>query len=163
MTIETPYREFSTKIIKDWIDFNGHLNVAYYHLVFDLAAKPFFHYLGITPELREAHQLSTFALESHLNFISEVKVDTTIEVESRLLDVNEKRFHFYQEMYSRESGKLAASYESLGTFMDMRTRKTTSAPEQIYQRLQQIKIAHSELHRPWQIGHVIGINTKPSA
>jgi len=162
MNNNTPFNEFSTAVQPDWIDDNGHMNVAYYHLVFDLAARPFFNWLGFTKETRRAHNISTFALETHLNYLSEVGVDTKVRVESRLLDTNGKRFHFYQEMYKAESNTLAASHESLGTIVDMQQRKSTVMPEEIRLRLENIRDAHSQLPRTWQIGHVMAVDAKPS-
>lgn len=162
MSIDKPFNEFSTTVQSDWIDDNGHMNVAYYHLVFDLAARPFFNWLGFTAENRKKHHLSTFALETHLNYLSEVSVDTDIRVESRVLDVNEKRFHFYQEMFKTDSNTLAASHESLGTTVNMKKRASTAMPDDILKRIVDIKAAHDVLPRPWQIGHVMAINSKTS-
>lgn len=161
MTIETPFKQFSTTVLPDWIDDNGHMNVAFYHLVFDLAAKPFFNWLGFTDANREKYNISTFALETHLNYLSEVKVDATVCIESRLLDASEKRLHFYQEMFKNDSGQLAATHESLGTVVDMQKRKSTKMPGAIHDRMQAVRTAHSRLEKPWQIGHVMSIKTKP--
>ena len=161
MSTDTPYNEFSTVIKPDWIDYNGHLNVAFYHYIFDLSARPFFQWMGMTKDLRKEYNFSTFALETHLNYMSEVKVDATVRVESRLLDVNEKRFHFYQEMFKTESDTLAASHESVGTIVNMASRKSTAMPAQLLEKLLQIKSAHEQLQRPWQIGHTMAVNSKP--
>lgn len=161
MNIETPFNEFSTTVQPEWIDNNGHMNVAYYHLVFDLAATPFFNWLGLTDENRKAHNISTFALETHLNYLSEVKVNTSVRVESRVLDVHKKRFHFFQQMYKTDTNQLSATHESLGTVVDMTQRKSTTMPDSIYQRIQEVKTAHSKLQLPWQVGHVMSIDAKP--
>jgi len=163
MNIETPYIDFSTRVKKDWIDYNGHLNVAYYHLIFDQAASDFFRWMGFTPELRKEHEISTFALETHLNFLSEVKLDAEVNVHCRLVDVHPKRFHFFQEMFKTDCGTVAASCESLGTCVDMRSRKSTTIPEPLFERLKLIKAAHADLPRPWQLGHVISVSPKPSS
>ncbi len=163
MNIETPFNAYSTTVQPDWIDDNGHMNVAYYHLVFDLAATPFFSWLGFTDENRKAHNISTFALETHLNYLSEVKVNASVRVESRVLDVNEKRFHFFQQMYKSDTNQLSATHESLGTVVDMQQRKSSRMPDRIYQRIQEVKTAHSKLDLPWQVGHVMSIDAKPSA
>ena len=160
MPIDTPYNQFSTVVKPEWIDYNGHLNVAFYHYIFDLSARPFFEWMGLTQQLRQEYNFSTFALESHLNYLSEVKVDAPVRVESRLLDVNRKRFHFYQEMFKTESDTLAASHESLGTFVDMNSRKSAAMPAKLLARLQDIKSAHEQLPRPWQIGHIMAVNSK---
>jgi len=153
--VETPYKQFSTTVKPEWIDYNGHMNVGYYHIAFDLAVEPFFHWLGLTPEYRKARQCSTFAHEAHLNFIKEVNQGDAIRFETRLLDCDRKRMHYYQEMYHRDEGFLAASHESISSYMDMRTRKTAELPDDIRDRLQLIKNAHETLPRPWQIGSVI--------
>lgn len=161
MPIDTPFNQFSTTIQSEWIDDNGHLNVAYYHLIFDHAARTFFNWLGFSAESRKQHNISTFALETHLNYLSEVKLGTEVRVESRILNANSKRLHFYQEMFKTDSNTLAASHESVGTVVDMLQRKSTEMPREIYTRLQDIKSAHNNLPTPWQVGHVMAIDAKP--
>lgn len=153
--LDTPFKKFHTTVKPEWIDYNGHMNVGYYHIAFDTAVEPFFHWLGLTPEYRQTNQCSTFAHEAHLNFLKEVNQGDKIRFESRLLDFDKKRIHFYQEMYHEDEGYLAASHESISSYMDMALRKTAPLPADIAERLQQIKSAHSALERPWQIGNVI--------
>jgi acyl-CoA thioester hydrolase len=141
----------------DWIDYNGHMNVGYYHVAFDIAAEDFFQFLGFTPEFRERHQGTTFALESHLNFLREVKQGDALRFEARLLDHDAKRVHFYQEMFHANEGYLAASCESLSSFVSQVTRRTAPMPEALQARLAQVKAAHAALERPWQVGHVISV------
>ncbi|OED40031.1 hypothetical protein AB833_12650 [Chromatiales bacterium (ex Bugula neritina AB1)] len=157
MEIETPFNQYRAIVKPEWIDYNGHLNVGYYHIAFDNAVEAFFNWLGFTPEHRKQTSCSTFALESHLNFLREVTESDEIRFESRLLDHNNKRMHFYQEMYHVNEGYLAASHESIGAYIDMTKRRTTAIPTDISDRLTLVKAAHSTLTRPWQIGHVISI------
>ncbi len=131
------------------------MNVGYYHVVFDLAAEPFFEFLGFTAELRSQHDLTTFALEAHLNFLREVKEGDPLRFEARLIDYDAKRVHFYQEMFHATEGYLAASFESLSVCVSQTGRRTAPMPEALQVRLSQIKAAHAALPRPWQIGHVI--------
>ncbi len=131
------------------------MNVGYYHVVFDLAAEPFFEFLGFTAELRSQHDLTTFALEAHLNFLREVKEGDPLRFEARLIDYDAKRVHFYQEMFHATGGYLAASFESLSVCVSQTGRRTAPMPEALQGRLSQIKAAHAALPRPWQIGHVI--------
>ncbi len=131
------------------------MNVGYYHVVFDLAAEPFFEFLGFTAELRSQHDLTTFALEAHLNFLREVKEGDPLRFEARLIGYDAKRVHFYQEMFHATEGYLAASFESLSVCVSQTGRRTAPMPEALQGRLSQIKAAHAALPRPWQIGHVI--------
>ena len=138
-----------------WIDYNGHMNVGYYNVAFDIAAEDFFQYLGFTPEFRERIQGTTFALESHLNFLREVKQGDALRFEARLLDFDAKRVHFYQEMFHAAEGYLAASCESLSSFVSQATRRTAPMPAELLGTLAAVKAAHASLPRPWQVGHVI--------
>jgi acyl-CoA thioester hydrolase len=139
----------------EWIDYNGHMNVGYYHVAFDIAAEEFFQFLGFTPEFRQLHDSTTFALESHLNFLREVKEGGPLRFEARLLDHDAKRIHFYQEMFHADEGYLAASCESLSAHVNQRARRTAPMPQELIERLGRIKEAHATLPRPWQLGHVI--------
>jgi acyl-CoA thioester hydrolase len=139
----------------EWIDYNGHMNVGYYHVAFDIAAEEFFQFLGFTPEFRQQHDSTTFALESHLNFLREVKEGDPLRFEARLLDHDAKRIHFYQEMFHADEGYLAASCESLSAHVNQRARRTAPMPQELIERLGRIKEAHATLPRPWQLGHVI--------
>jgi acyl-CoA thioester hydrolase len=155
MSIPAPFASGGTVVRPEWIDYNGHMNVGYYHVAFDVAADEFFEFLGLTPEFRREHHCTTFALESHLNFLREVKEGDPLRFEARLLDHDAKRIHFYQEMFHATEGYLAASCESLSAYVSQQTRRTAPMPATLSSRLSRIGEAHALLARPWQIGHVI--------
>jgi acyl-CoA thioester hydrolase len=156
MTVPAPFAAAVVQtVLPAWIDYNGHMNVGYYHVAFDLAAEDFFRFLGFTPEFRQRSEGTTFALESHLNFLREVKQGDALRFEARLLDFDAKRVHFYQEMFHAAEGYLAASCESLSAFVSQATRRTAPIPAVLLERLGAAKTAHAALPRPWQIGHVI--------
>ncbi len=75
--------------------------------------------------------------------------------ESRLLDFDAKRIHFYMEMFHADEAFLAASCESLSAHVQVAQRRTAPMPPELLERLSRVKAAHSALPRPWQIGHVI--------
>ena len=74
MTLPTPFSTAGAVVRPEWIDYNGHMNVGYYHVAFDVAADVFFEFLGLDPGFRERHGSTTFALEAHLNFLREVGI-----------------------------------------------------------------------------------------
>lgn len=154
--VEAPFEPPRVRVQQGWIDYNGHMNVGYYHVAFDDASTPFFHWLGLTPEYRSQHQVSTFALETHLNFLREVKLGDPLRFAARLLSHDAKRIHFFLEMYHADEGFLSATYESLSMHVDMRTRRTAPMAEALQARMRQVMAAHAALPRPWQVGHVIG-------
>ena len=155
MQIPTPFASARATVLPAWIDYNGHMNVGYYHVVFDVASDSFFEHLGFTGEFRRAQNSTTFALEAHLNFLREVKEGDPLRFEARLLDFDAKRIHYYQEMYHAGEGYFAASMESLSAHVSQATRKIAAMPDSLLERLASIKAAHSILPRPWQVGHVI--------
>lgn len=155
MTIPTPFTGASAVVRPEWIDYNGHMNVGYYHVAFDVAADVFFEFLGLSAEYRERHGSTTFALEAHLNFLREVKEGDALRFESRLLDFDAKRIHFYMEMFHADEGFVAASYESLGAHVSVAQRRTAPMPPHLLEHLSAVKAAHAALPRPWQVGHVM--------
>jgi len=155
MTIPTPFSAARAVVRPEWIDYNGHMNVGYYHVAFDVAADVFFDFLGLSAEFRERHGSTTFALEAHLNFLREVKQGDALRFEARLLDFDAKRIHFYMEMFHADAGFLAASYESLSAHVSVAERRTAPMPPHLLEHMAAVKAAHAVLPRPWQIGHVM--------
>ncbi len=155
MSMPAPFASAGAVVRPEWIDYNGHMNVGYYHVAFDVAADEFFEFLGLTADFRREHRCTTFALESHLNFLREVKEGDPLRFEARLLDHDAKRIHFYQEMFHATEGYLAASCESLSAYVSQDTRRTAPMPDVLAARLTRIEAAHAALARPWQVGHVI--------
>lgn len=154
-SIPVPFSAARERVRNEWIDYNGHMNVGYYHVVFDMAAEPFFEFLGLTAEFRTRHGSSTFALETHLNFLREVKAGDQLRFEARLIDFDAKRIHFFQEMFHEDEGYVAASYESVSAHVSMATRRTAPMPQELAARLAAVRDAHAALPRPWQLGHAI--------
>ncbi len=153
--IPTPFPGAPHVVQPEWIDYNGHMNVGYYHVVFDIAVTPFFDFLGLDPEFRAQNGSTTFALEAHENFLREVKVGDPLRFEARLIDFDAKRIHYYHEMFHATEGYLSASIECLSSHVSVATRRTAPMPEALLARLAAIKAAHATLPRPWQLGHVI--------
>jgi acyl-CoA thioester hydrolase len=153
--IPTPFPCAPHVVQPGWIDYNGHMNVGYYHVVFDMAVTPFFEFLGLTKAFREQNGSTTFALEAHENFLREVKEGDPLRFEARLIDFDAKRIHYYHEMFHATEGYLAASIECLSAHVSEATRRTAPMPAGLLARLAAIKMAHAVLPRPWQLGHVI--------
>jgi acyl-CoA thioester hydrolase len=154
--MNAPFSKATAIVQPAWIDYNGHMNVGYYHVAFDIASEPFFEWLGLTPEFRKLHASSTFALQSQLHFLREVKEGDKLRFESRLIDADSKRIRYYQEMFHADEGYLAATYESMSVHMDMKQRRSAAMPDALYQRMQEVLRAHKKLAEPWQVGHVFG-------
>ena len=142
----------------EWIDYNGHLNMAYYNVLFDQCADELYEDLGFGPEYQTTG-CTTYTGEFHLCYVRELHVHDPVTVTLQLLDFDEKRFHTYQEI-RHQDGWLAATGEALALHVDQSGPKVAPMPQTIQARLQRLLDAHSTLPRPKRAGRKIGIPRK---
>jgi len=155
-----PLEIYQTSVLPEWIDYNGHMNVAYYVLAFDKATDEFFDFIDVGVDYVEREEKSFFVLETHVNYIAEVKQNDPLRFTFQLIDWDEKRLHYYFEMFHEEDGYLAATSEQLGIHINMKTRRSEAMPPQIQQRLSVIADVHSGLGTPDRVGGAIAIRRK---
>jgi acyl-CoA thioester hydrolase len=160
-TSSGPLEIFETRVQADWIDYNGHMNVAFYVLAFDKATDEFFNSVDIGIDYMKREDKSFFVLETHVNYIGEVKLDDPLRFTFQLIDSDPKRLHYYLEMYHGEEGYLAATSEQLGIHVNMTSRKTEPMSDIVQQKLEAIQQAHNQLPTPDRVGGAIGIRKKP--
>ncbi len=149
-----------TRVDQAWIDYNGHMNMAYYNVVFDQGVDHVYDQLGVGAQYAQTGGGSLFTMEVHLHYLNELSLDDPIEVRFQLLDADSKRLHFFEEMYHAEEGYLAATSEQLALHVDMASRRASPFPQHIQDRVDRLLEAHTALPRPAQVGHVIGIRRK---
>ena len=145
-----------------WIDYNGHMNMAYYLVLFDRAVDEAFAVLGIGPDYVEARRRSCFTAEIHTLYRRELIGDETVRVTVQLIDHDEKRIHAYLEIRQARDGWLAASCEKLFLHVDTEARKVCPFPPDILANLSAMKAAHARLPRPDTLGRRIGFDRKPA-
>ena len=150
------------RVERAWIDYNGHMNMAFYNLVFDQALDSVFDRLGIGADYVRSRHASLFTAEVHVHYLDELTLDDPIRVTFQLLDWDDKRLHYYEEMYHGETGNLAATSEQLALHVDMRTRRATPFPDDVMTRLEELMAQHIELPTPERVGHVMGIPPEKS-
>ena len=97
----SPLALYRDVVRPEWIDHNHHLNVAFYVRAFDLATDAFFAYAGISPDYIERTGCSLYVLEMHVSYHREMKEGTPMRFETQVLDVDEKRIHFFHYLYAR--------------------------------------------------------------
>ncbi len=139
----------------EWIDYNGHMNVAYYLLAFDHATDAFFDYVGLDEAHRRATGMSTFAVEAHVTYQREVAAGDGLRFTTQLLGIDDKRIHFFHRMVHAEKGFLAATTEWLALHVDLGKRRVAPMPESIKARLAQVMDAQGSLPAPPEVGRVI--------
>ena len=156
-----PLATHTGAVLPEWIDYNGHMNLSYYVLLFDSATDGFLEYLGLTPAFRASRKASTFSAEIHVNYLRELRLGDPLRITTQLLDHDARRIHYFHRMYHRTRGYLAATNELLSLYVDMEARRVVKMPAAIQRRLKALGRAHENLSRPAQAGSSIGIRRGP--
>ena len=151
--IHTPLKT----VQQDWIDYNGHMNMAYYVLLFDQSLDYVYDLLEIGESYVREQNGSCFTREIQVNYLRELSLGDRVVVEFQLLDWDAKRLHFFQTMRHGDEGYVAATSEQLALHVDMTSRRTAPFPNAVQQRLTTLMHTHGELAKPAQAGHEIGI------
>ena len=141
----------------EWVDYNGHMRDAFYLLVFSFATDALMDGVGLDAAGRAASHSSIYTLESHLHYLREVKLGAEVLVQTRLLGVDAKRLHIYQEMLLRggeADGPVAVSEQML---LHVDVRGPTSAPfsAKVMACVQAMGVAHSQLAQPRHVSRVM--------
>jgi acyl-CoA thioester hydrolase len=113
------------KIIKDWIDYNGHMNLSYYILVFDMGAEVILSKFEMGEHAAKTTKKSTMVVETHTKYIREVKENDDVIISLSHLDHDKKRLHYKMEMIEKSSQKLSATLEMLSLYIDLNKRKVS--------------------------------------
>ena len=114
----------SQKIIKDWIDYNNHMNVSYYLLIFDkFGADVLNDTFKMGEHSAKTTGKSTMIVESNITYNQELKIDDVVDVNLVYLDHDKKRLQYKMEMIHKEKKYLASTIEVLALYVDLNTRK----------------------------------------
>ena len=111
------------RVLPEWIDYNGHLNLAYYIVAFDQGVDKAFERIGIGLDYRKQDELGTFAAETHTLYEREVKEGDPLRVVCHVLAVDDKRMHMFLEMFHAEEGFRAAAQEIMYLHVDLKIRR----------------------------------------
>ncbi|WP_305986193.1 thioesterase family protein [Roseibium sp. MMSF_3544] len=144
----------------DWIDYNGHLNMAYYNVLFDTAVDQVFERLGMGPDYVKTRGASFFTAEVHVCYLRELSAGMPVIVTLQLVGLDLKRAHFFQELRHAEEDWLSATSEQMSLHVDMSARKVAPWPEDILHNLTALAEAQADLPRPERAGRSIGIPQK---
>ena len=120
------------KVIKDWTDYNGHLNVAFYVHIFDIAADVMLDNFKMGGESAKKNKKTTFVAEMHTIYKQEVRLGEEVDTHLTYLDHDKKRIHYRASMFHKEKKYLAATTEVLSLYIDLNQRKVAEfEPEKI--------------------------------
>ena len=110
-------------IKKEWTDYNNHMNMAYYVLVFDQIWEIILEKFKMGEQSAKSTNMSTMVVETHTTYNNEVKEGDEVEINLTFFDHDKKRLHFKMEMIEKSSKKLSATLEMLSLYIDLNKRR----------------------------------------
>jgi acyl-CoA thioester hydrolase len=142
-----------------WIDYNGHLNMAYYNVLFDRAVDEAFELLGCGVEYVKSG-FSTFTAEVHVRYLRELHEGDPVRVTFQLLDYDAKRMHYFEQLFHAEEGWVSATSENMSLHVDMGAKKVAPFKPSVQHCLARMMAAHKQLPRPEAAGRRIAMPEK---
>jgi acyl-CoA thioester hydrolase len=142
---EGPLDLYRSAVKPEWIDYNGHMNEAYYVLVFGLTTDAFLDLIGMDAPYRERTQTSLYTVEGHIAYLQEVAPDTVLRVATTLVAADDKRVHLFHAMTRESGGALLATYELLALHVDQSGPRVSAMPPAILARVDDIARRHAPL------------------
>jgi acyl-CoA thioester hydrolase len=152
-----PFVSSPMRVEKQWIDYNGHLNMAYYHVLFDRAVDEAYELIGIGHDYLKLHNHSTFTAEAHVRYLRELHEGDPVRVTFQLLGYDAKRVHYFEQLFHATEGWVSATSENLILHIDMAAKKVAPFPDTIMRSLAVMKAAHERLPRPEAAGRRIAM------
>lgn len=152
--------ETVTTVQPEWIDHNGHTNVAYYVLAFDIATDAVYEQWGIGLAYPDASGCSVFTLGMNVDYLGELFVGDKVRIVTQLLECDHKRIHYFHQMFHADTGKLVATNECLCMNVSLETRRSSPFPDEVQQKLVQVLMEDQERGVPSGFGRKLEIRRK---
>jgi len=140
----------------EWLDYNGHMNVAYYVLVCDHASDALMEWLDLGQRYRHQTGGSIFAAEAHMTYDRELGDGDPMVVETLALETSPKTLRLFHTLRHADTGNVAATNEVLLLHVNLKTRRVTPWPAAGFARIQALVDAHAVVPRPPQAGRWVG-------
>ncbi len=160
MKIEAPLTLPPMRVQPEWLDYNGHMNVAFYVKIFDDALEDVWEGLGMGQKYIDEQNKSGFTLEMHICYLRELRENDPIKITFQLLAHDDKKMHFIMSMFHDEKNYLAATCEQIAIHVDMAVRRTAPYPDWLQKNIRQVMAAHQSMPRPEQVGRIIKLKPK---
>ena len=120
----------SFRVKEEWVDYNDHMNMAYYVLVFDQALEVALEKLKMGESAARDLNRSTMVVETNTKYVSEVKQGQEIYIYMTYFDHDKKRLHIKMEMIEKSKKKISASIEWISLYINLSERKVTEFEEE---------------------------------
>ncbi len=152
-----PFVSSMMRVEPQWIDYNGHLNMAYYNVLFDRAVDETYELIGVGADHVEQRRQSVFTAEVHVRYLRELHAGDPVRVTFQLLDYDAKRLHFFEQLFHAEQGWVSATSENMSLHVDLNSKTTVAFPQPIAAQLAEMKASHSQLPMPEAAGRRIAM------
>ena len=159
MSFSAPFERYQGEVLPEWIDANGHMNLAYYIVLFDYATDALFDAIGIGRAYKDTTNHGTFVAETHNLYERELLVGERVRIATQILGKDGKRLHLAHEMFSLASEGRAATQELMYLHIDLSARRVVPWLPEARERVDAAAAAHTGLARPAWIGRNIAMPT----
>jgi acyl-CoA thioester hydrolase len=159
MMQSVPFLSGQMEVLPEWIDYNGHLNMAYYNVLFDQGADQAFAQMGFGPDYAATRKHTTYSADFRVRYLRELHVGAKVKVGFQLLDSDGRKFHFCQWLF-HEDGWLSATGEGIGLHIDQSGPRVSPYPEDIAEKVNAMLAAHKGYEIPEFVGSPMGIRKK---
>ena len=160
MVFPSPIKSAPYSIESQWIDYNGHFNMAYYNVLFDKDSDVALALVGLGPAYVEKTGNSYFTLEAHISYLRELTLTDQVTIATQILDYDSKRLHYVQMMHHAKEDWISCVIEIIVMHVDLKLKKSSPFPPEVLERIKIAHDAHKSLTVPLQVGHRIGIPRK---
>ncbi|MFT4116073.1 thioesterase family protein [Bradyrhizobium sp.] len=143
-----PFERYETDILPEWIDINGHMNMAYYGVVFDRGNYAAGDALGLGADYVEGSSHGIFAAETHTLYFRELHLGDRLRVRTQIVSADTKRLHFAHEIYHIASGERAAAQEVMYLHVNLTSRRVTPFLDSVQPRIEAAREIHASLPIP---------------
>jgi acyl-CoA thioester hydrolase len=158
--IPAPFVSSLMRVEPQWIDYNGHMNMAYYNVLFDRAVDEVYELIGLGPDYLKDTGHSTMVAEMHVRYLREVSETDPLRVTVQLLDYDAKRFHVFEQLVHATENWISATCETMTLHVDMTAKKVAPFPDSVLKLIERMKVAHSGLPLPDGAGRNVAMPKK---
>ncbi len=155
-----PFVSSVMRVEPAWIDYNGHLNMAYYNVLFDRAIDEVFELLGCGLDYVTQRKHSCFTAEAHVRYLRELQAEMPVRVTFQLLDYDSKRMHYFEQLFHATEGWVSATSENMSLHVDMEAKRVAPFPDRVLVALARMNLMHANLPRPEAAGRRIAMPGK---
>lgn len=146
--IPAPFTGHAATVRPEWIDENGHMNMAYYVVVFDGAIDHLWAAIGLGEPYRQRTQHGTFAVEAHICYQAELLLGDQVWVATQIVGADSKRIHLAHEMRRSDTGTVVAQQEVMLLHVSLMTRRVVPFLPEVMETIAAAARSHASLAWP---------------